>query len=57
MVVGETVDIEPLATLAVMINTGNGNFAAPVIYDAAPGGRSVRPPWRWPISITTATSI
>ena len=22
-----------------MINTGNGNFAAPVIYDAAPGGR------------------
>ena len=29
----------PLATLAVMINTGNGNFAAPVIYDAAPGGR------------------
>ena len=22
-----------------MINTGNGNFAAPVFYDAAPGGR------------------
>jgi hypothetical protein len=39
VVVGETVDIGPLATLAVMINTGNGNFAAPVIYDAAPGGR------------------
>ena len=32
-------DIGPLATLAVMINTGDGNFAAPVIYDAAPGGR------------------
>ena len=39
VVVGETVDIGPLATLAVMINTGDGNFAAPVIYDAAPGGR------------------
>ena len=39
VVVGEVVDIGPLATLAVMINTGNGNFAAPVIYDAAPGGR------------------
>src|SRR6476646_8128356 len=39
VVVGETVDIGPAATLAVMINTGNGNFAAPVIYDAAPGGR------------------
>src|SRR6478752_6237157 len=39
VVVGETVDIGPLATLAVMINTGNGSFAAPVIYDAAPGGR------------------
>ena len=39
VVVGETVDIGPLATLAVMINTANGNFAAPVIYDAAPGGR------------------
>ncbi len=39
VVVGETVDIGPLATLAVMINTGNGNFAAPVIYDAAPSGR------------------
>ena len=39
VVVGETVDIGPLATLAVMVNTGNGNFAAPVIYDAAPGGR------------------
>ena len=39
VVVGELVDIGPLATLAVMINTGDGNFAAPVIYDAAPGGR------------------
>jgi hypothetical protein len=39
VVVGELVSIGPLATLAVMINTGNGNFAAPVIYDAAPGGR------------------
>ena len=39
VVVGETVDIGPAATLAVMINTGNGIFAAPVIYDAAPGGR------------------
>ena len=27
------------ATLAVMINTGNGNFGAPVPYDAAPGAR------------------
>jgi FG-GAP-like repeat/FG-GAP repeat len=27
------------ASLAVMINTGNGNFAAPVVYDAAPDGR------------------
>src|SRR5581483_3677713 len=35
----EVVDIGPLATLAVMINTGDGNFSAPVIYDAAPGGR------------------
>ena len=39
VVVGETVGIGPAATLAVMINTGNGNFAAPVIYDAAPDGR------------------
>ena len=39
VVVGETVDIGPAATFAVIINTGNGNFAAPVIYDAAPGGR------------------
>lgn len=39
VVVGELVGIGPTATLAVMINTGNGNFAAPVIYDAAPGGR------------------
>ena len=39
VVAGETVGIGPAATLAVMINTGNGNFAAPVIYDAAPGGR------------------
>ena len=27
------------ASLAVMINTGNGVFATPVLYDAAPGGR------------------
>ena len=33
------VGIGPLATLGVMINTGDGNFAAPVIYDVAPGGR------------------
>jgi VCBS repeat protein/FG-GAP repeat protein len=39
VVVGELSGIGPFATLAVMINTGNGNFAAPVIYDAAPGGR------------------
>jgi len=39
VVVGETVDIGPAATLAVMINTGTGDFAAPVIYDAAPDGR------------------
>jgi hypothetical protein len=39
VVVGELVGIGPSATLAVMINTGDGNFAAPVIYDAAPGGR------------------
>jgi hypothetical protein len=39
VVVGEVVSIGPTATLAVMINTGNGNFAPPVIYDAAPGGR------------------
>ena len=45
VVVGELVGIGPLATFAVMINTGDGNFAAPVIYDAAPGGRFGRPPW------------
>lgn len=39
VVVGALVSIGPLATLGVMINTGNGNFAAPIIYDAAPGGR------------------
>jgi hypothetical protein len=39
VVVGALVGIGPLATLGVMINTGNGNFAAPVIYDAAPDGR------------------
>jgi hypothetical protein len=39
VVVGELVGIGPSATLAVMINTGDGNFAAPVLYDAAPGGR------------------
>ena len=39
VVVGEMVDIGPAATLAVMINTGTGDFAAPVIYDAAPDGR------------------
>jgi hypothetical protein len=39
VVVGELVGIGPSATLGVMINTGNGNFAAPVLYDAAPGGR------------------
>jgi hypothetical protein len=39
VVVGELVGIGPLATLAVMINTGDGNFAAPVIYDAAPDAR------------------
>jgi hypothetical protein len=39
VVVGELVGIGPLATLAVIINTGSGDFAAPVLYDAAPGGR------------------
>jgi hypothetical protein len=39
VVVGGLVGIGPSATLAVMVNTGDGNFAAPVIYDAAPGGR------------------
>jgi len=39
VVVGEVVDIGPAGALAVMINTGNGNFGAPTIYDAAPGGR------------------
>ena len=39
VVVGELVGIGPLATLAVMINTGDGNFDAPVIYDAAPDAR------------------
>lgn len=40
VVVGEQVGTSFAASLAVMINTGNGNFAAPVIYDAAPGGRA-----------------
>jgi hypothetical protein len=39
VVVGGLVGIGPGATLAVMINTGDGNFAAPVIYDAAPDAR------------------
>jgi hypothetical protein len=34
-----TLPISGPASLAVMINTGNGNFAAPVFYEAAPGGR------------------
>ena len=39
VVVGGQVGTGFQASLAVMINTGNGNFAAPVAYDAAPGGR------------------
>jgi FG-GAP-like repeat len=39
IVVGGQVGTGFQASLAVMINTGNGNFAAPVAYDAAPGGR------------------
>jgi hypothetical protein len=39
VVVGGLVGIGPGATLAVMINTGSGDFAAPVIYEAAPDGR------------------
>ena len=39
VVVGGQVGTGFEATLAVMINTGNGNFAAPVAYDAAPGAR------------------
>jgi hypothetical protein len=39
VVVGGQVGTSFAASLAVMINTGNGNFAAPVAYDAAPGGR------------------
>jgi hypothetical protein len=38
VVVGTLPSIGP-ASLAVMINTGNGNFAAPVFYEAAPGAR------------------
>ena len=39
VIVGGQVGTSFAASLAVMINTGNGNFAAPVPYDAAPGGR------------------
>ena len=39
VVVGGQVGTGFDATLAVMINTGNGNFAAPVAYDAAPDAR------------------
>ena len=39
VVVGGQVGTGFQASLAVMINTGNGVFAAPVAYDAAPGGR------------------
>jgi len=39
VVVGGQVGTGFDATLAVMINAGNGNFAAPVAYDAAPGAR------------------
>ena len=39
VVVGGQVGTGFDASLAVMINTGNGNFAAPVVYDAAPGAR------------------
>ena len=39
VVVGGQVGTGFQASLAVMINTGNGIFAAPVPYDAAPGGR------------------
>ena len=39
VVVGGQVGTGFDASLAVMINTGNGVFAAPVTYDAAPGGR------------------
>jgi hypothetical protein len=39
VVVGGQVGTGFQASLAVMINNGNGNFAAPVAYDAAPGGR------------------
>jgi hypothetical protein len=39
VVTGGQVGTTFAASLAVMINTGNGVFAAPVVYDAAPGGR------------------
>src|SRR6478672_10226829 len=39
VVVGGQVGTGFQASLAVMINTGNGVFATPVAYDAAPGGR------------------
>ena len=57
VVVGEQVGIGFRRTLAVMINTGNGNFAAPILTMRLLAGVSVRPQSRWPISITTATSI
>jgi hypothetical protein len=39
VVVGTLPSISGPASLAVMINTGNGNFAAPVFYEAAPGAQ------------------
>src|SRR5262245_16305590 len=39
VVVGGQVGSGFAASLAVMINSGNGVFATPVAYDAAPGGR------------------
>ena len=39
VVVGGQVGTGFAASLAVMINSGNGVFATPVAYDAAPGGR------------------
>src|SRR5262249_47014359 len=39
LVVGGGAGTGSAASLAVMINSGNGVFAAPVAYDAAPGGR------------------
>jgi len=39
VVVGEQVGTSFAGSLAVMINTGDGNFDAPVLYDAAPDAR------------------